>query len=704
MNKNVNPKDLFDSMKKGLGKFYREAKDSANSQENLLQKEIDDIKALRVEGRRYVQPRIHAQGGMKMIISSSDRLIRRQVAIAKMKENKLDRDSLKLFLHEARILARLDHPNIVPLYDIGLDPGGEPYFTMKLLSGETLEDILLRLSKDSDEYLQKYSLSHLLEIFLKVSEAVAFAHSRNVVHRDLKPANIQVSDYGEVLLCDWGLAKDINLPDQSTQEIHLTEVLSQQTICGVIKGTPGYMAPEQLDLENGDITEKTDIYSLGCILYALLTHTKPIESDSLEMLKKKTMEGQVIPASQRSSKNIPKALEAVVSKAMSVKPQERYPDAKSLIKEVRAFLDGYATKAQNADFKTQIMLLFKRHRAISLSVAISFIIIGLLVAFFLVKLKDREHSALKAMHEAEKQKLEAEKQKEDKVRLSRMVAPEFLAKASSDLRSFNFENALKYSKLCTSLDESLIDAWILYGRMELGKLNFFNAAAAFSKAKDQKRFKSLYDICIELEKNEVNPNIPELIIQLKKMGENYIVPALIGTFNKNNSAESKILTIRKIYDHYHNHVKSPKPLLSPDCTRLSFTNGNKWVIQDLNLFCNFPIESLIISKSPITDLRALKSMNLKKLDISKTQITSIYSLKALQLEELNIADTKITDIRSIQNQPIKILNIYNAKIKYYNVLLELETLEKLVISKNQAAKIEFLDSLKQKNVAIEILP
>ena len=83
-----------------------------------------------------------------------------------------------------------------------------------------------------------------------------------------------------------------------------------------------------------------------------------------------------------------------------------------------------------------------------------------------------------------------------------MVAPEFLAKASSDLRSFNFENALKYSKLCTSLDESLIDAWILYGRMELGKLNFFNAAAAFSKAKDQKRFKSLYDICIELEKND----------------------------------------------------------------------------------------------------------------------------------------------------------------------------------------------------------
>lgn len=704
MNKNLNPRDLFDSMKKGLGKFYREAKDSANSQESLLQKEIDSIKALRVEGRRYVQPRIHAEGGMKMIISSSDRLIRRQVAIAKMKENKLDRDSLKLFLHEARILARLDHPNIVPLYDIGLDPGGEPYFTMKLLSGETLEDILLRLAKGNEEYLKKYSLSHLLEIFLKVSEAVAFAHSRNVVHRDLKPANIQVSDYGEVLLCDWGLAKDINLPAQSTEEINLTEILSQQTNCGVIKGTPGYMAPEQLDIESGEITEKTDIYSLGCILYSILTHTKPIESDSLEMLRKKTMEGQVIPASQRSPKNIPKALEAVVAKAMSVDQNDRYPDVEYIIKEVKAFLGGYATEAQNADFKTQIMLLFKRHKAISLAVAISFLVIALLVTFFLLKLKEGEKSALKAMHEAEKQKLEAERQKEEKVRLSQMAAPEFLLKAGTDLKNYHFDDALKYSKLCTILDESLSEGWILYGRMELGKMNFFDAAAAFSKVRDQKRFKALYDLCIELEKNESKPKITDLVIKLKKMGENYIIPALMGTFNRKNSTEDKISAIGKLYEHYHEHLKSPKPILNTDCTQLSFTDGSKWLIKDLNFFIDLPISSLNISKSPITDLRALKFMKLKKLDLSNTQITSLSQIKGLQLEELNIASTKVTDLNSLQGQPLRILNISDTRIKYYNILLEMDSLEKLTISEQQAKKIDFLDSLKQKHIAIEILP
>ena len=696
MNKKTEPKDLFDSMKKGLGKFYREAKDTANSQESLLNKEIEDLESLRTEGRRYVQPRIHGEGGMKMIISYSDRLTRRQVAIAKMKENKLTRDSLKLFLHEARILARLDHPNIVPLYDIGLDTSGEPYFTMKLLSGEGLEDILVRLAKGDEKYLKKYTLNNLLEIFLKVSEAVAFAHSRNVVHRDLKPANIQVSDYGEVLLCDWGLAKDINLPAQSTEEINLTEILSQQTMCGVIKGTPGYMAPEQLEIESGEITEKTDIYSLGCILYAILTHTKPIESDSLEMLKKKTIEGQVIPASQRSTKHIPKALEAVVTKAMSVNPKERYQDVQSLITEVRAYLDGFATKAQNAHFSTQLLLLIKRNKAACVYLILFFLIVSGLVTYFMVKLKEREQTAVRAF-------IEAEKQKEDRIRLSRIAAPEFLLKATNDLKYFDFDSALKYSKLCTSLDETLTKGWILYGRMELGHMNFFDAALAFSKVKDQKRFNQLYELCVEYEKMETT-NVQELVIKLKRMGENYVVPIVMGTYNKTNSTEEKILTIRTIYDNFHEHIRAPKPILNAECTKLSFTEGNKWTLKDLNYFYNFPLEDIDISKSQITDIRALRSMPVKKLNLEKTQITSVFYLQNLKLEELNIANTKITDIRVLAEMPLKVLNINNCRIKNLNVLSEFESLETLYLSESQYKKIGIVDLLKQRNVAIEIVP
>ena len=695
MNKKTEPKDLFESMKKGLGKFYREAKDTANSKESLLAKEIESLQGLRAEGRRYVQPRIHAEGGMKMIISSSDRLTRRQVAIAKMKENELTKDSLKLFLHEARILARLDHPNIVPLYDIGLDTGGEPYFTMKLLSGESLEDILIRLSKGDEEYLKKYTLTTLLEIFLKISEAVAFAHSRNVVHRDLKPANIQVSDYGEVLLCDWGLAKDINLPAQSTEEINLTEVLSQQTMSGVIKGTPGYMAPEQLDIETGEITERTDIYSLGCILYAMLTHTKPIESDSLEMLKKKTIEGQVIPASQRSNKQIPKALEAVVTKAMSVKPEFRYPDTISITKEVRAYLDGFATKAQNAHFNTQLLLLIKRNKAACIYTIFSIIAIATLVSYFMIQLKDREQAAIRALHEAETQK-------EDRIKLSQMAAPEFLLKATNDLRSFNFESALKYSKLSTSLDDTLYDAWILYGRMELGHMNFFDAALAFSKAKDQKRFNALYELAVDLEKTDL-PDITSLVIKLRKMGENYIIPVLMSTYNKKNSIEEKILTIRSVYDHFHSHIKAPKPLLNSSCTTLSFTDGNKWYLKDLNLFYNFPLVEIDISRSLISDLRALKSMPIKKLNLAKTLISSTSMLKELSLEELDISNTKITDIRLLADMPLKTLNISNTRIKNLNLLSEFKSLEKLYISESQISKIDIIDLLKQRNVSIEIV-
>ena len=696
MSKKLNPKDLFDSMKKGLGKFYQEAKDSKNSQGSRIKKEIEDLQALKTEGRRYVKPRIHAEGGMKMIISSSDRLTRRQVAIAKMKENNLSIDSLKLFLHEARILARLDHPNIVPLYDIGLDTSGEPYFTMKLLSGETLEDILIRLSKGDQKYLSEYGLTILLEIFLKVSEAVAFAHSRNIVHRDLKPANIQVSDYGEVLLCDWGLAKDINLPAQSTEEINLTEILTQQTMCGVIKGTPGYMAPEQLDIETGDITEKTDIYSLGCILYAILTHTKPIESDSLEMLKKKTIEGQVIPASKRSSKNIPRALEAVVSKAMSVKPEERYKDVNEIITEVRAFLDGYATKAQNADFKTQLLLLLKRHKAICVAIIISFIIIGGIISIFLVKLKDREQTAIRAMYDAQKQK-------ENRIQLSRMAAPEFLQKASTDLKMYDFESALKYARLATSLDETLTNGWTLLGRLEMGHMNFFNAAAAFSKVKDQKRYKQLYDICVAIEQNE-KIDVPDLVLKLNEMNEKNIITPLMSSWNRKNSLEEKILGVRKIYEELHKHFKAPKPILNAECTSLKFTEGNRWEITHLIFFLNFPLQEINISNSDITDLRALHSMALKKLNISSTNLTTIYYLKDLTLEEVDLSNTRISDIRPLIGQPVKKLNIANTRIKNYNILLEMDELETLTISRNQESKLKIIDLLKQKNVNIEILP
>ncbi len=649
MDKNIDPKNLFDSMNKGLGKFYQEAKESHNSMESLLKKEIDELNALRAEGRRYVRPQIHAEGGMKIIIRANDRLTRRQVAIAKMKEEKLTIDSLKLFMHEARVLARLDHPNIVPLYDIGLDVGGEPYFTMKLLSGETLDDILTKLSKNKAEYLEKYTMHKLLEIFLKGCEAVAFAHSRNVIHRDLKPANIQVSDFGEVLLCDWGLAKDVNLPLQSTEEVHLNEIFAQQTIHGIIKGTPGYMAPEQIDIEKGEMNEKTDIYALGCILYGLLTHCEPIDSDSVEILKHKTVLGDVIPPSLRSSRNIPKALEAVVIKAMSVNPHDRYNDVNEIINEVRSFINGYATKAQNADFSTQFILFLKRHKVISFSLLFSLIVISGLIVFFILHLNKRNFTNTKTDTNNSPDNFFEQ-------RLTNELAPDLFQKSQEALIEYDFIKALKNLRYAVAISPSSKEYLSQLGRLEFAQHNFFNAATIFSKLKDDSKYATLYELAVNAEKDEsFTPN--KIILTLINLSELKLAELFTAQLNRQNSNAKKIETISEIYQK----LQAPAPLLNPTLTTLSFPKVDNSKINHLNYFAFFPLIEIDISNSNITDIQAVQTLPLKK---------------------LNIAFTNIND---------------------FSPILKLSDLEKLIISENQYLDKQISQYLKLHNVTIEIL-
>ena len=696
MDKKNNSEKIFNSMKKGLGQFYKAAKSSVNSQESLLKKEIDGLKNLKIEGRRYVQSKIHAEGGMKMILRSTDRLTRREIAIAKMKEDTLDNNSLKTFLHEARILARLDHPNIVPLHDIGIDPGGEPYFTMKLLSGESLGAVLKKLSKGDQTYLQKYNLNILLEIFLKVCDAAAFAHSRNIVHRDLKPENIQVGDYGEVLLCDWGLAKDINLPEESNEEINLTEILSRQTMHGMIKGTPGFMAPEQVE-GNPEITEKTDIYALGCILYNLVTYHRPIESKSLEELVKDTLEGNIIPASERSLNHVPKALEPVMQKAMSVDPKKRYKNSEALACEVRAYLDGFATKAQNADFRTQLHLLINRHKAISSSILISFMLISIIVTSFMIKLTERENDAIFALKEAERRKVEKDK-------LGKMVAPEFLLKALNEFRDHKYDNALKSAKLAQVLDDTLDDPQILIGRIQFGKMDFDKAAKTFSTNSNTLRQERLFNLSKKYAQKK-NVRIIQLIADLTKINEQKIIPGIMQTFNSSQSTEVQTKTVQEIYKKFHKKANAPVVTLKNNATTLKvlYTKKNKSYIRHLNFFKGMKLTSVDISKTKIYDISALDGMPVKTLIISRTPLRAKQIPRNSPLEELDISYTKISELSSLTHLPIKKLNITNAPIRKLAQLEDFPELKYLTLSARQA-KPHLLATLRAKGILVEIIP
>jgi len=308
-------------------------------------------------------------GGMKAVIQVKDRDTTRSVAMAIIPDA-ADRpqSDINRFVQEARITARLEHPNIVPVHDIGVD-NGAPYFTMKLLRGRTLAAILRKLREDDYKTLKEFDLARLLRIYVKILNGVVFAHSKKIIHLDLKPDNIHVGDFGEVLILDWGLARFIgaaeDIDDNYDGEMITfpeTGASSHITLDGITKGTPGYMAPEQAAGKNRLKDERTDIYALGGILYALLTFESPLSGRPVNEIIAQTIHGNInFPDAENQKRQLPAALEAVVLKAMSRNPEERYQSVDELREDIFAFLGGYAPKAEAASSLKKTYLFVNRN-------------------------------------------------------------------------------------------------------------------------------------------------------------------------------------------------------------------------------------------------------------------------------------------------------------------------------------------------------
>ncbi len=342
--------------------------------DNLTRKPSDKYEFQKTVGR----------GGMKAVFKVHDRDTVRNLAMAVIGDSERASDNdLARFIKEARITANLEHPNIVPIHDIGVDSDGAPYFTMKLIEGDTLADILNRVRKGNEFYKNKYNLSQLLQIFQKVCNAINFAHSKGVVHLDLKPGNIEVGGFGDVLVLDWGLAKyvdgaesydhvysDDGYGDESSSEHQLAK-----TIDGIIKGTPGYMAPEQAAGLNDQKDHLTDIYSLGAILYNIITFEKPIVGKDVYEIIEKTIDGELEkPSKRKPEMNIPKPLEAITMKAMSVDREDRYQNVSEVLADIDAFISGFATVAENAGIVRLLLLWRKRNKALSVFATIAIVV------------------------------------------------------------------------------------------------------------------------------------------------------------------------------------------------------------------------------------------------------------------------------------------------------------------------------------------
>jgi serine/threonine-protein kinase len=348
---------------------------------------------------RYGQAELIAVGGMKRIFKVLDRHANRHVAMARLHE---DASELLFdpFIREARLTALLEHPNIISVHDVGVDKEGQPYFTMDLKAGDGLDVVLRKALADGG-----CPLSDRLDVFLKVCDAITYAHSRDVIHLDLKPANIQVGHYGEVLVCDWGLAKLIGGTDEIDDDVLFSpDLLNGMTAYGQVKGTPGYMAPEQIRGDDRD--KRTDIYALGALLYAVLTCRPPLAGDADAMLQA-AVSGDVVPPTGRGS-GVPEALSAVVMKAMALKPADRYASVSDLITDVRAFLGGFSPVAHESGLSTELLLFYCRNR-VSCNLAAAFgAVVVVVTAFFVDRLSAKREQAenLAARLRVEKQETE----------------------------------------------------------------------------------------------------------------------------------------------------------------------------------------------------------------------------------------------------------------------------------------------------------
>ncbi|MEM7473376.1 MAG: protein kinase [Planctomycetota bacterium] len=374
---------------------------------------------------RYSRVEKHASGGMGIVYRAIDEQIGREVALKHLRFNASeDHESYTRFVNEAKLAGALEHPGIVPVYELGQSEDGSPFYAMKLVEGGTLEDLIHEVHQsDPDTRLRE-----LLSVLVSVANTIAFAHDRGVIHRDIKPANIVVGKFGETVILDWGLAKQVNSrelargteqPDSQSKD---SQPDMQLTQIGTILGTPAYMAPEQAEGKTEKIDHRADIYALGAVLFQMLAGRPSIETQA-EFDRLRFGKRLKPPSIHRK---VPRALEAICLRAMQLDPTSRYDSAIEFAKDVDRYLADEPVSTYKDPFTTRLGRWARKHKSLvatSIAMMIAIAVASVAIAF-------------------ERQAREEERKR--KIATTQAVMDSNVEAAENEIREGRFENGLLY--------------------------------------------------------------------------------------------------------------------------------------------------------------------------------------------------------------------------------------------------------------------
>ena len=677
---------------------------------------------------KYKIDEIMAKGGMGMILNAKDLNCRRKVAMKILNDDQnISPDQILRFIVEAQICAQLEHPGIVPVYELSVDASGDVFYTMKLVNGETLVDIIIEIKSGNAEYISKYPLIRLLNIYLRICDAVAFAHSKNVIHRDLKPENIMIGDFGEVLVMDWGLAKI--LENKKSDVDHAPAVKNQydavstnfdnvdsilmegelgesiKTMYGQIMGTPGFMPPEQALGKVEDIDTRSDVYALGGILFNILALQPPITGMSIKDIVRRIIKGDIRPPMAFNSDSefahcpgnkIPETLSKISMKGLSSHPADRYSSVKELQDDIEKYLGGFATSVEEAGLVKLLILMVKRNRTAVLSFSIAFLILIGVISGFMIKV-------VEAKNEAEQNLNKFLSEHDARNEISRKL----LQTAIQALRQHNpDQEILKYQYSFIDNDftlhlednESLNDIEPLE-ELPLNRLNLSHTNVSNIKALRNMPLKWLNLSNTDVANIRNLALLPLGVLNLSHTRVNDLSPLVNLTLRELSIEGTTLKSFQFVYDlpleslsidgHQLSRmdIENFKAMKLKHLTVKQATNENLGIVRELGL------ASLELHGRYLTNLFPIRNTGLKTLSLIGTRVRDLTSIKYLDLESLRLSGSLVDDISAIENMPLK--ELYLEKCYYIKDLTVISTcysLEKLLIP-SHISNIDFLRAL-----------